>query len=172
MARPSANDPLRIFFQAVDTDNSGSINESELDQALASGNLRCPRSVVSQMIKLFDRDQNGQMSFEEFVSLHNFLSVVQTSFGKYSRDQNTLDLNYVYMALQDAGYTLDQPAFYTACQSFDPNRKGHFRLDDYISLCIFLQSARNLFGAFDTKREGHVTLDFNQFVYCASNLRL
>ncbi len=94
-------------------------------------------------------------------------------------------------------------------QSFDPNRLGKFKLDDYISMCIFLQSAkyshllpraitcivhiffelqrkqsrdgfgwgtphltylvwgyRNLFGAFDTSRIGHITLDFNQFVYC------
>ncbi|MCO5572297.1 hypothetical protein L7F22_026050 [Adiantum nelumboides] len=78
----------------------------------------------------------------------------------------------ITMALQETGYSLDQPAFYTACQSFDPNKLGKFRLDDYISLCIFLQSARNLFGAFDTKREGRVALDFNQFVYCAANLRL
>jgi hypothetical protein len=99
-------------------------------------------------------------------------------------------------------------------QSFDPNRLGKFKLDDYISMCIFLQSAkyshllppsaitcivhiffelqrkqsrdgfgrgtphltylvwgyRNLFGAFDTSRIGHITLDFNQFVYCGTCL--
>lgn len=27
-------------------------------------------------------------------------------------------------------------------QSFDQDKKGRFRLDDFISLCIFLQSAR------------------------------
>ncbi len=168
-------------------------------------------------------------------------------------------------ALQQAGFTLDEPSFYTACQvlkeilgiplkivgchgcsktmnqeglhvlgfpmpsqinkgimifvlvslqSFDPNRLGKFKLDDYISMCIFLQSAkyshllppsaitcivhiffelqrkqsrdgfgwgtlhltylvwgyRNLFGAFDTSRIGHITLDFNQFVYCGTCL--
>ncbi|KAI5081987.1 hypothetical protein GOP47_0001730 [Adiantum capillus-veneris] len=163
---------LRIFFQAVDTDNSGSINETELQEALSAGNLRFNRSVIAQMIKMYDRDQSGSMSYEEFVSLHKFLSVVQNSYAKYARDRNFLELNDVYLALQETGYSLDQPAFYTACQSFDPNKLGKFRLDDYISLCIFLQSARNLFGAFDTKREGRVALDFNQFVYCAANLRL
>lgn len=27
-------------------------------------------------------------------------------------------------------------------QSFDKERRGHFRLDNYMSLCIFLKSAR------------------------------
>lgn len=168
----AADQHLRMWFQAVDTDKSGFINESELLEALACGNLRFPRSIVAQMIKIYDSDRNGTMSFEEFVRLHKFLSVVQNSFSKYSTDGNFLDLNNVFLALKEAGYTLDQPSFYTACQSFDQNRSGKFRLDDYISLCIFLQSARNLFGAFDTTREGRVTLDFNQFVYCAANLRL
>eukprot|EP00250_Pteridium_aquilinum_P005143 c15282_g1_i1 orf=654-1163(-) len=168
----SQDEDLRIFFQAVDTDNSGSINEAELQEALASGNLRFNRPVIAQMIKMYDRDQSGSMSYEEFVSLHKFLSVVQNSFGKHARNRNFLELNDVYLALQDAGYSLDQPAFYTACQSFDQNKSGKFRLDDYISLCIFLQSARNLFGAFDTRREGRISLDFNQFVYCGANLRL
>jgi hypothetical protein len=91
---------------------------------------------------------------------------VQTSFSNVSRDRGFLALNEVYQALQQAGFTLDEPSFYTACQSFDPNRLGKFKLDDYISMCIFLQSAKNLFGAFDTSRIGHITLDFNQFVYC------
>ncbi|KAK2640683.1 hypothetical protein Ddye_028478 [Dipteronia dyeriana] len=33
-------------------------------------------------------------------------------------------------------------AFYTACKSFDQKKNGSYRLDDFISLCIFLQSAR------------------------------
>lgn len=87
-------------------------------------------------------------------------------------------------------------------QSFDQKKNGRFRLDDFISLCIFVQSARyvnldsrrvtgwqkrrflfslifiyffyillilyrNLFNSFDTSKQGRVTLDLNQFVYCS-----
>ncbi|CAK9196398.1 unnamed protein product [Sphagnum troendelagicum] len=163
---------LRMWFESVDEDKSGSINSLELQRALEVGNLKFPKSIVDQMIRMYDADQNGVMSFEEFVSLHGFLNLVQTSFSNVSRDQGFLALNEVYQALQQAGFALDEPSFYTACQSFDPNRLGKFKLDDYISMCIFLQSAKNLFGAFDTSRIGHITLDFNQFVYCAANLRV
>nr|ACG48415.1 hypothetical protein [Zea mays] len=46
------------------------------------------------------------------------------------------------------------------------------QLDEFISLCIFVQSARNLFNSFDTSKQGRVTLDFNQFVYCTANCRI
>ncbi|CAK9258007.1 unnamed protein product [Sphagnum jensenii] len=168
---------LRMWFESVDEDKSGSINSLELQRALEVGNLKFPKSIVDQMIRMYDADQNGVMSFEgnadSFLVINIklvFHNVRISHLGLW--DQGFLALNEVYQALQQAGFTLDEPSFYTACQSFDPNRLGKFKLDDYISMCIFLQSAKNLFGAFDTSRIGHITLDFNQFVYCAANLRV
>ncbi|XP_024520413.1 sorcin [Selaginella moellendorffii] len=163
---------LRVWFQSVDVDQSGSINVTELQEALAAGNLRFSQSMVAQMIRMYDRDQNGTMSFEEFVNLHKFLSLVQNAFTASSRGSGVLGLSEMHKALAQAGYALDQPSFFMACQSFDHKRTGQFRLDDFISICIYLQSARNLFDAFDTTRQGRITLDFNQFVYCGGNLRM
>lgn len=167
-----SNDPLHMWFRSVDVDHSGSINASELRRALAAGNLHFPPSVINQMIKMYDNDLNGSMSFDEFVSLHKFLTVVQDTFSRHSRNRGVLTLKEMYPALQQAGYSLDQPSFFTVCQSFDLEKTGNFRLDNFMSVCIFLQSAQNLFTAFDTQRRGHVTLDFNQFVYCSANLRI
>eukprot|EP00850_Spirogloea_muscicola_P019849 SM000200S05839 [mRNA] locus=s200:203922:206262:- [translate_table: standard] len=168
-----ANAHLRQWFQSVDSDNSGAINVQELQRALAAGNLTFPMPVVNQMIRMYDRDQSGTMSFPEFVSLHTFLGTVQTSFSANDRQRTgVLVVNDVFAALQQAGYTLDQPSFLALCQAFDQQRSGRFRLDDFIQLCIFLQSAKNLFTAFDAQRAGRVSLDFNQLVYCASNLRI
>ncbi|EFJ38843.1 hypothetical protein SELMODRAFT_403081 [Selaginella moellendorffii] len=144
---------LRVWFQSVDVDQSGSINVTELQEALAAGNLRFSQSMVAQMIRMYDRDQNGTMSFEEFVNLHKFLSLVQNAFTASSRGSGVLGLSEMH-------------------KSFDHKRTGQFRLDDFISICIYLQSARNLFDAFDTTRQGRITLDFNQFVYCGGNLRM
>ncbi|KAG6557525.1 hypothetical protein Mapa_000799 [Marchantia paleacea] len=168
----AGNELLRMWFDSVDVDRSGSINCGELQRALAVGNLHFPSTVVNQMIKLYDTDLNGTMNFNEFISLHQFLVVVQESFRTHVRNREQLSLNEVYNALTQAGFSLDQPAFYSVCQSFDKERSGHFRLDNYMSMCIFLKSARNLFTSFDIARAGAVTLDFNQFVYCASNLRI
>lgn len=167
-----SNEHLRMWFRSVDVDNSGSINTAELKRALEAGNLHFPSAVISQMTKMYDKDFSGTMSFDEFVSLHKFLMTVQDSFTKHSRNRLTLSLQEMHPALQQAGYRLDQPSFFTVCRSFDVEKTGTFRLDDFISVCLFLQSAQNLFSAFDTSRKGQVTLDFNQFVYSSANLRM
>ncbi|PPD76287.1 hypothetical protein GOBAR_DD26789 [Gossypium barbadense] len=95
------------------------------------------------------------------------LSVVQQMIRL---NRGFLATNDVYEAISKIGFVLDSPAFYTACESFDQKKNGRLHLDDFISLCIFLQSARNMFNAFDTGKQGRVTLDLNQFVYCTTRL--
>ncbi|KAJ7967081.1 Calcium-dependent protein kinase SK5 [Quillaja saponaria] len=158
---------LREWFEQVDSEKTGSITALQLKRALAVGNLDFPLSVVQQMIRMYDFDRNGMMSFEEFVALNRFLLKVQHAFSDLERGRGFLLTDDVYEALVKIGFTLDSPAFYTVCESFDQNKNGRFRLDDFISLCIFLQSARNLFNSFDTAKQGRVTLDLNQFVYCS-----
>ncbi|XP_029146241.2 uncharacterized protein [Arachis hypogaea] len=93
------------------------------------------------MIKMYDFDRNGTMSFEEFVALNKFLIKVQHAFSDLERGRGFLVLDDVFEALVKIGFTLDSPAFYSACASFDQSKSGKFRLDVFISLCIFLQSA-------------------------------
>ncbi|KAF4397424.1 hypothetical protein G4B88_027164 [Cannabis sativa] len=155
---------LREWFDRVDSDKSGSITASQLKKALAVGNLEFSISVVQQMIRMYDFDRNGTMSFDEFVALNKFLLKVQQAFSDLERDRGYLVTDEVFEALVKIGFSLDSPAFYTVCESFDKKKNGRFRLDDFISLCIFLQSARNMFDSFDTAKQGRVTLDLNQFM--------
>ncbi|XP_021769935.1 sorcin-like isoform X2 [Chenopodium quinoa] len=163
---------LREWFDRVDSSQTGNITASQLKNALAVGNLDLPLSVVQQMIRMYDFDKNGTMSFEEFVALNQYLLKVQQAFSDLERGQGFLLHDEVHEALVKLGFSLDSPAFYTACESFDQKKNGTFRLDAFISLCIFLQSARNLFNSFDTNKQGRVTLDMNQFIYCTANCRI
>ncbi|KAJ8774165.1 hypothetical protein K2173_009596 [Erythroxylum novogranatense] len=163
---------LREWFDRVDSDGTGSITATQLKSALAVGNLEFPLSIVQQMIRMYDFDKNGTMSFDEFIALNKFLIKVQRAFSDLERGRGYLVPDDVYEALVKIGFSLDTPAFYTVCESFDDKKSGRFRLDKFISLSIFLQSARNLFNAFDTAKQGRVTLDLNQFVYCTANCRI
>ncbi|KAL6645279.1 hypothetical protein ACP70R_016887 [Stipagrostis hirtigluma subsp. patula] len=147
---------LREWFDRVDTGRTGNITAAQLQQ----------------MIRMYDFDRNGTMSFEEFLALNKFLQKVQSVFSTLERGRGFLSLEEVYEALIKLGFSLDSPAFYTVCESFDKSKKGMVHLDEFISLCIFVQSARNLFNSFDTSNQGRVTLDFNQFVYCTANCRI
>ncbi|KAL2459903.1 Ca2+-binding protein [Abeliophyllum distichum] len=163
---------LREWFDRVDSDKTGGITAIQLKSAFAVGNLHFPTSVVQQMIRMYDFDKNGTMSFEEFAELNKFLLKVQQAFSDMERGRGFLVPDEVYKALVKLEFYLDSPAFYTVCESFDQMRCGKFRLDDFISLCIFVQSSRNLFNSFDTSKQGRVTLDLNQFIYCTANCRI
>ncbi|XP_010943921.1 uncharacterized protein [Elaeis guineensis] len=144
---------LREWFGRVDSNHTGNITAPQLQRALAVGNLDFPLSIVQQMIRMYDFDRNGTMNFEEFLALNKFLLKVQNVFSALERGRGFLPLDDVYA-------------------SFDKNKMGMVRLDEFISLCIFVQSACNLFNSFDTPKQGRVTLDFNQFVYCTANCRI
>uniref|UniRef100_A0A5B7BAK1 Putative sorcin-like n=1 Tax=Davidia involucrata TaxID=16924 RepID=A0A5B7BAK1_DAVIN len=163
---------LREWFERVDSEKTGSITAIQLKRALSVGNLEFSLSVVQQMIRMYDFDRNGTMSFEEFVALNKFLLKVQHAFSDLERGRGFLVPDDVYEALVKIGFSLDSPSFYTVCESFDQKKNGRFRLDDFISLCIFVQSSRNLFNSFDTSKQGRVTLDLNQFIYCTANCRI
>ncbi|XP_061977945.1 uncharacterized protein LOC133698867 isoform X1 [Populus nigra] len=164
---------LRQWFERVDSEKTGNITATQLKSALAVGNLEFPLSVVQQMIRMYDSDRNGTMSFDEFVGLNKFLLKVQQAFSDLQRGRGYLVPDDVYeVGLVKIGFSLDSPSFYTVCESFDQKKNGRIHLDDFISLCIFVQSARNLFNSFDTTKQGRVTLDFNQFVYCTANCRI
>ncbi|KAL8060093.1 hypothetical protein ABFX02_02G001400 [Erythranthe guttata] len=163
---------LTEWFDRVDSNKTGNITATQLKSAFAVGNLNFPVSVVQQMIRMYDFDKNGTMSFEEFVELNKFLLKVQQAFSGFERGCGFLAPDEAYKALAKIGFSLDSPAFYSACESFDQSRSGKLRLDDFISLCIFVQSSRNLFNSFDRSKQGRVTLDFNQFIYCTSNCRI
>ncbi|PKI31756.1 hypothetical protein CRG98_047845 [Punica granatum] len=133
---------LREWFERVDSEKTGSVTALQLKQAFAVGNLEFSLSVVEQMIRMYDYDRNGTMSFEEFVALNKFLLKVQQAFSDLERGHGYLAPEDVYKALVKIGFSLDSPSFYTVCESFDQKKNGRFRLDDFISLCIFIQSAR------------------------------
>ncbi|XLS82935.1 hypothetical protein HN51_048766 [Arachis hypogaea] len=64
---------------------------------------------------MYDFDRNGTMSFEEFVALNKFLIKVQHAFSDLERGRGFLVLDDVFEALVRIGFTLDSPAFYSAC---------------------------------------------------------
>lgn len=162
---------LQQWFKAIDRDSNGTLDAAELQRALALGNLHFSLQAVAHMIRMHDTKQDGTVNFVEFEKLHNFLTSMQKSFVQYDQDKSgELDMREVQQALSSAGFMLDQPAFAALFTAFDPDKSGSLCLPEYIGLTLFLQSATATFTAFDAQRTGRITLDFNQWVYAASNI--
>ena len=57
---------LRVFFDAFDTNASGTVTTSELEAILAAANISMPSEEVARVMKAADVDGSGEMSFDEF----------------------------------------------------------------------------------------------------------
>lgn len=75
---------LASVFQSVDKDRTGRISSAELQRALSNGNWKpFNESLVNLMIKMFDREFTGNIKFEEFCNLWNFITEWINGFRKY-----------------------------------------------------------------------------------------
>ncbi|KAG1662375.1 hypothetical protein FOA52_006637 [Chlamydomonas sp. UWO 241] len=172
-APAGAADPnaVAMWFRSIDTDGSGFLDARELQQALAKGNLHYGLTDTDTMVRAFDTRGSRSLSTAEFQKLHEFLNSVTSSFNYFDTDRSrALSANEVISALKHAGFHMDPPVVQAMFKRHDPNNTNTLSLDEYIRLCLFLQSCVRTFGAFDTGRSGRITLDFNQFVYAGSHI--
>jgi len=129
-----------------------------------AANLCCDR--------LHDKDKSGTIGFEEFKSLHVFLSNTTASFKFFDTDRSgSLELKEVQQAVIKAGFKLDDHAFHAACKAFDPSWAGKLSESEFIGLIMFLTSCKGIFEVFDSEKTDAATLSYSQFVYAAANTR-
>jgi Ca2+-binding EF-hand superfamily protein len=92
-----------LFFfcsTTVDTDGSGAISATEL-ASLNFGGKPIGLETARRLIRIFDRDRNGEIDFQEYCSLHSFLGRVYSSFLTADADKSLrLDPPEILTAMQ------------------------------------------------------------------------
>ena len=107
---------LQQWF-AVNTDRSGRISSVELQRALAIGGLSFSLKMASSLVRLYDSDSTGMLTFEEFCHLHADLQRIQRVFAAIDTPSaGKLNLPQIQMALTSLGFTLDMQALSTRWQ--------------------------------------------------------
>jgi len=83
------NDESLAWFVAVDQDGSGQLSHEELRSALLneSGSLFSV-STVKYLMSVFDLDGSGEISFEEFCPLWNYVNQWRQMFDSFDIDQD------------------------------------------------------------------------------------
>ncbi|KPP71530.1 hypothetical protein Z043_109537 [Scleropages formosus] len=83
------------IFRTYDRDNSGRIDRNELKQALTVFGYRLSEQFYSTLIHKFDRQQTGQMAFDDFIQCCIALQRLTELFRRYDTDQDGwLHLSY------------------------------------------------------------------------------
>ncbi|XP_017878207.1 programmed cell death protein 6 isoform X2 [Ceratina calcarata] len=170
--------PSREFlwdvFQRVDRDKSGSITADELQQALSNGTWTpFNPETVRLMIGMFDKNQTGTVSFEEFGALWKYVTDWQNCFRSFDRDNSgNIDRNELKTALTNFGYRLSDQIIDTLIRKYDRAGRGTIYFDDFIQCCIVLYTLTSAFRQLDTDLDGVITIHYEQFLGMVFNLKI
>ncbi|KAG0368418.1 WD_REPEATS_REGION domain-containing protein, partial [Mortierella sp. AD032] len=94
---------LRAWFDAADTNHSGTLSCGELQRALMNV------ETVRMMMDMFDGDNDGTISFNEFIGLWNHIEKWKQCFQPYDLDgSGTIDAMEFQKALQGFSYNLSE----------------------------------------------------------------
>ena len=102
----SDDSELQKWFSEVDKDESGLLESIELQQALKQATLHFTQMSTNMMLKLFDEDQQGKLSFEQFKKLYSWILEKIDAFVVHDEDNSgalDLDNGEVLQAVISAG---------------------------------------------------------------------
>ncbi|PYH92719.1 EF-hand [Aspergillus ellipticus CBS 707.79] len=173
------DDPQQLFplFRAANASHTGALTELELGSALVNGDFSSfhPKTVM-MMIRMFDRNHSGTISFDEFVSLWRYLAAWRELFDRFDQDRSgRISLLEFENALVAFGYRLSQPFVMVLFRTFEskgqqltghgygPAKQG-MSFDLFVQACISLRRMTDVFKRYDDDRDGYITVSFEEFL--------
>ena len=171
-AAPAASPPQQLqpnvkqLFLAVDTDQSGQIDATELQLALSSGGYhQFARRTATLLIRMYDNSRTGTISLPDFQRLWAALTQWRASFDMFDTDRSgSIDVGELATALGACGYKLSTPVVQLMMRQHDADGSGTISFDEYIQLNVELSICTSAFSKRDTQRIGRITLSYEDFI--------
>ncbi|PAV79006.1 hypothetical protein WR25_10722 [Diploscapter pachys] len=165
---------LQAIFQSVDKDRSGLISADELQRALSNGTWNPFNPETCRlMIGMFDSDNDGAINFMEFEALWKYINDWTQCFRSFDLDSSgNIDKGELQNALTRFGYRLSDQFYNLLMMKFDRTHTSRINFDDFIQLCVVLQTLTAAFRDKDTDRDGVITIRYEEFLSMVFSLKL
>lgn len=133
---------VKDVFEAIDENNNGSIDVSELAKGLRGLGLNPTNAEVKELLSEFDEDQNNVLSLEEFTRLFvkslttftNTEEILREQFKKLDIDGNgKVDVQELRKVLLQGDEKLDDDEAEKIIEEFDTNGDGMIDIEEFIS---------------------------------------
>jgi len=155
------------IFRRVDKDGSGFISADELQMALSNGTWSpFNPETVRLMIGMFDKQNRGTVSFQDFGALWKYVTDWQNCFRSFDTDNSgNIDKTELKKnALNAFGYRLSDTLVEMLIRKFDRFGRGTILFDDFIQCCVILCTLTSAFRQYDTDMDGVITIHYEQFL--------
>ncbi|KAG0154102.1 hypothetical protein PDIDSM_1482 [Penicillium digitatum] len=165
-----SDDPQQLFplFRAANASHSAWQRARKRDYtSFHPGTVRL-------MIRMFDRDGNGTINFDEFVSLWRYLAAWRELFDRFDEDRSgRVSQPEFEKALVAFGYRLSGKFISVIFGVFEGKAKqmSHAPKDSrlpgmgfdlFVQACISLKRMTDVFKRYDDDRDGYITLSFEE----------
>lgn len=125
------------------------------------------------MIGMFDRDRSGTINLHEFQQLWDYVTKWLNCFRSFDRDNSgNISRAELQQALTTFGYRLSDGFYTILMKRYDRDQKGYITFDDFIQLCVQLQTLTDAFRRHDTQQTGQVNMSYEQFLGLVLSIQL
>ena len=138
---------IRIYqwFMSVDKDRSGTLELNELMAGQFPGGIRMSPQTALRMMRIFDTDFNGSVSFYEFMAMYKFMEVCYNLFVQNDKDRSgTMEPNEIKPALAQLGFNVNPRSATVIHRIFASG--GRCDMNCWIALCAFCAQVRTTYS--------------------------
>ncbi|KNA04121.1 hypothetical protein SOVF_202630 [Spinacia oleracea] len=167
---PPGTDPEIIrSFQMVDRDNSGFIDDSELQNALSSAYHRFNLSTIRLLIFLFKNPTEKSLKIRpgEFAALWSCLGQWRAIFERFDRDRSgKIDVQELRDALYSLGFAVPPSVLQLLISRYDngSGQKAQLNFDSFIECGMVVKGLTEKFKEKDTRYTGSATISYDDFM--------
>lgn len=162
---------IQQWFFAVDQDRSGHITAVEVARCTFGG-FPLGFETARKLVRVFDRDGTGTITFHEYAAMHKFIALCQHGFFTADRDRSgRLALNEIFTAL---GVTQMGASFPSVQALFNAYVRDPYGLtfSEYLQLACHIAATKTAFlqeNAMQGNR-GVVQLDFDKLLFVSAKI--
>lgn len=168
-AFPPGTDPSVVAsFQKADQDNSGFIDDKEMQKMLTEYNQNFNMRTVRLLIFLFTNNNSRKIGPKEFIALFYSLQEWRTIFEKFDKDRSgRIDASELRDALLGLGFAVSPAVIDLLVSKF-----GRFRgtkvqaieYDNFIECCLLVKGLTEKFREKDDSYCGTATFSYESFM--------
>ena len=163
------------WFIGVDKDKSGSLDINELMTGDYPGGIRLLPQAALRMMRIFDTDFNGHISFFEFMAMYKFMEICYYLFITCDKNRNgTLEPNEIKPALAKLGFFV-HPRTAVLLHRLFAHGAIFCDMNCWITICSFMAQLRSayqvvLMNPFYGKMKPFNQSEFGKFIDMVSSL--
>jgi Ca2+-binding EF-hand superfamily protein len=168
MQNPQINE-LQVKFNQLDRDRSGRLSSRELT-SISFGTHRFTIDTANILLRAFDTDYSGQIEFQEFAAMNQFVNKMSAQFMAADRDRSgKLNVNEIATALTSEGLQMPPQTIEKIIRKYDrswntnPSRAG-LTFEAFIKVAAHLLHLKAVFQRSDPSNTGRITISLQQLV--------